>query len=113
MADEAKLALVHDMVTDALIEGLKGQELAAEFNEDGEVVQEAVRMAPSAAIIAAATKFLKDNNITCVPGEDNKLGELNDILAARKERKRAKATPMDLGNAAADAAWLTGQMGNA
>ena len=34
----------------------------------------------TAADVNAAIKFLKDNNITCAPGKDNHVGELQDEL---------------------------------
>jgi len=38
----------------------------------------------TASDVANALKMLKDNNITCAPSEDNKIGELNAALAKRK-----------------------------
>lgn len=113
MADEAKLALVHDMVTEALIDGLKGQQMPDYVDPDTEEVVKGATLPPSAAIIQAATKFLKDNNITCVPSEDNKLGELQAILNDRQKRKRERLQPADVAGATEQAAWLTGQIGNA
>ena len=46
--------------------------------------------APSAAVLAVAAKFLKDNNITCTPATDNALGELEAQMQAK--RNRAKLT---------------------
>jgi hypothetical protein len=74
-ADERTLGGLHEKVTEALNQALDGDVIPGytEVNEaTGEVTQVPDRkLPPSAAIIAAATKFLKDNNITCAPSEDN------------------------------------------
>lgn len=43
---------------------------------------------PSAAVLAVAAKFLKDNNITCAPSTDNALGELEAAIAKRKGKSK-------------------------
>jgi hypothetical protein len=42
--------------------------------------------APSAAVLAVAAKFLKDNNVTCTPSSDNAMGELEAAIARRKQK---------------------------
>lgn len=112
-ATEDKLGALHVKVADVLIEALDGEELPGyeEEGPDGEVVVvPPKRMLPSAAIIAAATKFLKDNEITCTPSENNSLGRLKE-LAEERRNKRA-LTPTDLADATRAGGFLYGA-GNA
>jgi hypothetical protein len=66
-------------------------------------------MPPSAAILTVAAKFLKDNNITCVPSKDNAIGAL-EAKVKEREAKRAerRATQSDLKEATADMSFMTG-----
>lgn len=106
-ATEKKLGALHEKVADVLIDALDGEELPGYTDpETGEVV-EAKRMLPSAAIIAAATKFLKDNEITCVRDQSNALGELESKMAERRAR-RASMTVIDMEQARKDAAFMVG-----
>lgn len=101
-ADEKILGDLHTKVAEVLSIALDGEELPGytEEDEDGnEIVTPPKRLTPSAAIIAAATKFLKDNNITAVASKDNALGELEKKLAERQQKKMAKATPEDFASA--------------
>lgn len=43
----------------------------------------------TASDLAVAVKFLKDNNITCIPAGDNALGELEEKLKTRKSKRTA------------------------
>jgi hypothetical protein len=108
-ADERTLGGLHEKVTEALNQALDGDVIPGytEVNEaTGEVTQVPDRkLPPSAAIIAAATKFLKDNNITCAPSEDNAVG---DLLGKLKDRQKRRATRLELRDAQADAGFLTG-----
>lgn len=104
-ADEKVLGALHDAVATVLIDALKGQEIPGYTDEDGNEVPGG-KMLPSAAIIQAATKFLKDNNITCAPSGDNGLGELADMVAARTARRNASKA--DLAVATEQAAFLRG-----
>ncbi|WCA46241.1 terminase small subunit [Caulobacter phage DCM] len=95
-ANESKLGDLHDKVAEVLIKALEGTSIPAVVNEEtGEVEAEAVFMPPSAAFITAATQFLKNNNITCTPADDNKLGELEASLKAQQERRRARMNKPD------------------
>ena len=89
-ADERALGELHNQVAIALGEALKGIKLPEQEDADG-VIQPAVFLPPSAAIIQAAAKFLKDNQITCAPAADNSLGELEKIMADRNKRKADRA----------------------
>lgn len=45
----------------------------------------------SAAVLAVAAKFLKDNNITCTPATDNALGELEAQMRAKRQKAQLTA----------------------
>lgn len=75
-ASESSLGSLHDAVAKMLLAKI----------ESGEA---------SAAELAVATKFLKDNNITCIPQDDNVLGELEEKLKQRSQR-RTKVTQSDI-----------------
>lgn len=113
-ANETVLGALHTKVAEVLNEALDGQTLEAVTDEEGNVIQEAVKMAPSAAIIAAATKFLKDNNITCAPSKDNAIGALEQKMKDRAERRKERASKADLAAATEQQTWLeSGMVGNA
>jgi hypothetical protein len=104
-ADETALGALHTQVAKVLTVALAGQELPGYFDEDLQKEVEGGFIPPSAAIIAAATKFLKDNNITCTPSKDNALGELEDAMKRRKEKRASKR---DLANATEAHGFMTG-----
>lgn len=93
-ATEKKLGALHEKVANVLIEALDGEELPGYTDPETDEEYPAKRIPPSAAIIAAATKFLKDNEITCAPSEDNALGELEQRMADRRS-KRANAADLE------------------
>ena len=103
-ASERKLGELHNKVAEVLMDALEGEELPGYM--DGEVEVEAKRIPPSAAIIAAATKFLKDNEITCTPSESNVLGELEQKMAERRKRRGLIAD--DFTAAGNQAGFMTG-----
>lgn len=103
-ADETVLGDLHTAVASALSIAMKGQELPGFVDEDGEEHPPTI-LPPSAAIIQAATKFLKDNNITCVADKGNALGELEDIM---RNRRQARASRLDLQAATEQAGFLAG-----
>lgn len=102
-ANEEVLGLLHDLTATALIAKLKGiPVLDDEGNPTGEVIP------CSAADIQAAAKFLKDNNITCAPAADNKLGELEQKLQDRQKRRASRLTPQDIEDAKEQANFMQG-----
>jgi len=105
-ASEKKLGSLHEKVTEVLLEALDGEILPG-YGEGDEAVPDK-RIPPSAAIIAAATKFLKDNEITCTPAESNALGELEARMAARRAKRTGNV--IDFGAAAQDAATMVGRV---
>jgi hypothetical protein len=87
-ANETVLGSLHDVVASVLITAMQGRVIPGYTDEaTGEVIPDTV-FPPSAAEIQAATKFLKDNNITCAPSADNSVGELEEIMRNRKARLR-------------------------
>lgn len=94
-ANETKLGALHEKVATVLTEALEGNVIPAEFDSEGEEIAPEVRMPPSAAIITSAIQFLKNNNITCAPSEDNSMGKLRDAVAARQAQReqRRKTIP--------------------
>lgn len=90
-ANESKLGALHDKVADVLTKALDGQQLpTGEQDDDGNEIMQT--MEPSAAIITSAIQFLKNNNITCTPAQDNKLGELEEKLKARRAKLKPGAS---------------------
>ncbi len=105
-ADETALGGLHEVVAQVLVSVMKGRVVPGYTDEEtGEVFPDTV-IPPSAAEIQAATKFLKDNNITCAPSKDNSLGELEQIMKDR-QKKRA-ASRADLRDATEQAGFLNG-----
>lgn len=101
-ANEKTLGNLHEAVAQALIAGVTPKEVPGYFDEEtGEEVAGGV-MLPSPAMLQAAAKFLKDNNVTCEPSKDNALGELADIMAKR----RAGLAPPSKEDVAEDAAFM-------
>ncbi|MFN8995053.1 MAG: hypothetical protein ACK5X3_15510 [Pseudomonadota bacterium] len=104
-ANEGKLSDLHEKVAHVLSEALNGQELPGEIDEEtGEV--RVIKIPPSAAILQVAAKFLKDNNITCAPGEDNAMGELKAKMEARAKARELRKS--DVVYASEDMSFLTG-----
>jgi len=98
-ASESKLGALHEKVAEVLLDALEGDTIPGYTEENpatGEVTEVPDRKLPaSAAIIAAATKFLKDNNITCAPSQDNAVGSLVDKLKAKQKAKLSKFEMQD------------------
>lgn len=88
-AKEDELGALHVKVTQALNLALDGTRIVVE--EEGKEPEVTV-FPPSAAIIMAAAKFLKDNEITCAPSENNALGALKDKVAERAAIRAKRAS---------------------
>ncbi len=83
-ADEKLLGALHTAVANALIAGVTPKEVPGYVDEEtGEEIEGGVLL-PSPAMLQAAAKFLKDNNVTCEPTKDNALGELEEIMNRRR-----------------------------
>lgn len=108
-ADETALGALHIKVTEVLNEALDGDVIPG-YTEENEATGEVTvvpdrKLPPSAAIIAAATKFLKDNSITCAPSEDNAVGAL---AAKLKEKNKQRVSRLAMRDAQDDMGFLTG-----
>lgn len=107
-ASEDALGALHNKVAEVLSKALDGQELPAVEDDDGNVVQEAVVMAPSAAVITASIQFLKNNNITCAASESNALGELERKMKDRQAKRanKGQANVIDFDEARESASFI-------
>lgn len=90
-AKEDKLGSLHEKVADTLALMLEGTKLDAEIDDEtGEVRAEATMIPPSAATITAAIQFLKNNNITCTPSDNNAIGRLKEAQERRAAERDAR-----------------------
>lgn len=104
-ANEQALGNLHNKVAEVLTELLDGTDIpTGEEDEDGNAV--VTKLPPSAAVITSAIQFLKNNNITCTPAEDNRLGELEKKFEER--RKKLKANHADMAAAKQDMGFMSG-----
>lgn len=97
-ATVARLADLHNLVTEALIEGVTTQEIEVE-GPDGKPRKEKVR--PSAAVIAVALTHLKNNSITADPETNERLHSLRASLQKRREAGKTGLAQAELDEAAA------------
>ena len=84
-ANAGKLGELHEKVAEALTEQVVGY---VETDEKG--IERTVR--PSPALLGAAIAFLKNNNITADPEQNEALRELSSKLADRRKRKIPQAS---------------------
>lgn len=99
-ANEKKLGDLHGAVATVLTAQISHQEEQMNYDEEGNEVStgEMVYTAPPATI-AAAIKFLKDNQITCDIETDENMNNLRESLAKKQRHSRLK----DAGQAALEA----------
>lgn len=102
-ATEDTLAQLHGKVAKTMIAALDQADRASSLlmkysvTEEGlpddvrRFLEDACEVNPS--LLTSATKFLKDNNISCDPAEDEDLAELQNRL---KEKKRSNVTSIPL-----------------
>jgi len=88
-ASEDKLSNLHGAVAEVLTAQLTHTEAETTFDEDGACVEtgETVYTA-TPATIAAAIKFLKDNQITCDVEQDDNMNNLRDVLNKKQKHSR-------------------------
>jgi len=104
-ANEDTLGALHTKVAQTLSTLLDGTEIpTGEEDEEGNEIKTVIP--PSAAVLTASIQFLKNNNITCTPAQDNALGELEAKLKERAQRM--KTGRADMVAAREDTAFLTG-----
>lgn len=88
-ATEDALGALHGAVAEVLTEQIKHTTEETTFNEEGEEVATGeVIYDASPATIAAAIKFLKDNQITCDVEVDENMGNLKEALAKKQKHSR-------------------------
>ena len=99
-APEDKLGALHAKVADVMLKALDAIELAnekaPEQDDDGNSLPP---MEPSAALLGAITKFLKDNNITCNTEDSQTMTGLQQRLKdkprlARKAPAETNVVPL-------------------
>lgn len=96
-ANEDKLGALHGAVATVLTAQISHQQEETVFDGDGEEVGTGEMVYTAApATIAAAIKFLKDNQITCDVEVDENMNNLRESLA--KKQKHSRLT--DAGKAA-------------
>lgn len=88
-ATEGKLSVLHGAVADVLTAQINHTEAETTFDANGECVEtgEEVHTA-SPATIAAAIKFLKDNQITCDVETNENMNNLRETLANKQRHSR-------------------------
>jgi hypothetical protein len=96
-ATEAKLGALHGAVAQVLTAQILHQREETVFDSNGEEVGtgEMIYTAPPATV-AAAIKFLKDNQITCDVEVDTNMNNLREALANKQRHSRL----VDAGKAA-------------
>lgn len=99
-ANENKLGDLHGAVAQVLTAQVSHQREDMDFDEDGnEVSTGNMVYTAQPATIAAAIKFLKDNQITCDVEVDENMNNLRESLAKKQRHSRLQ----DAGQAALQA----------
>lgn len=88
-ANESKLSDLHGAVAQVLTAQITHKEAEVELNMDGEEVPTGNEVyTASPAVLAAAIKFLKDNQITCDIEVDTNMNNLRESLAKKQRHSR-------------------------
>lgn len=97
-ATETKLGKLHDKVADVMLNALETYD---EVNEKAQASADEetpfIPLEPSAALLGAITKFLKDNEITCNTDESQKLSGLAARMASKErvtQRQPGQVVPL-------------------
>lgn len=88
-AKESRLSFLHNLTAEHYVKMLEDGGTVVGQDEDGKDIIQPL----TPAALQAINKFLKDNEITCAPDEDNAIGEMEERLRlrnARKEERQAK-----------------------
>jgi hypothetical protein len=114
-ADEGTLGALHNKVAEVLSVALDGQQLPDYIDPETEELVKGTKLQPQAATITAAIQFLKNNNITCAPSENNAIGELERKMKARQDKRanRAGANVVDFEEARETATFLGNRINGA
>lgn len=87
-ASEKTLGKLHEAVAAALTEQVEGYTETV-VTEEGKEIEKVVK--PSPALLTAAISFLKNNNITADPEQNEALSELRNKLRDRRAGKVPQA----------------------
>lgn len=88
-ATEEKLGALHEAVATVLTAQVGRQSKLVEFDEHGEVIESTEMVYDAApATLAAAIKFLKDNDITCDQDTNRSMNNLRDALEKKQKHSR-------------------------
>ena len=99
-ANENKLGALHGAVAQVLTAQISHQQEDMDFDNEGNEVSTGNMVYTAApATIAAAIKFLKDNQITCDVEVDENMNNLRESLAKKQRHSRLQ----DAGKAALQA----------
>lgn len=85
-ATDSKLNQLHEALATQMLAIINGTRKDA----DGNTIH------ATAAELSAAVTFLKNNNITCVPSDDNALGRLEKKLQEKQHGRPPVRRPADL-----------------
>ena len=95
-AKESKLGALHDKmatVMGAALDQVETQQQVYDLAMSKAKEEEDMDLIPisepniNPALLSVIERFLSNNNITCLPEEGNVMGELEQKLAAKKERR--------------------------
>lgn len=104
-ATEDQLATLHGKVAETMTAALDQADRAASLlikyatddpglpNDVKRFLEDTREINPS--LLTSATKFLKDNNISCDPAEDSKLQELEGRLKAKRQQGSVTSIKFD------------------
>lgn len=96
-ANENKLGALHGAVAQVLTAQISHQEEETVFDGEGEEIATGeMRYTASPATIAAAIKFLKDNQITCDAEVSEDMNTLRDTLNQKQKHSRTKLVDVSL-----------------
>lgn len=88
-ASESTLSALHAAVAQVLTAQVLHEESATVFDTEGNLVETGEKVfTATPAILAAAIKFLKDNEITCDIEVDKGMNDLKSALAGKQKHSR-------------------------
>lgn len=88
-ASEDRLSELHGVVATVLTAQLNHQEEATSFDDEGNCVGTGeMQYTATPATVAAAIKFLKDNQITCDIETNENMNNLRETLSRKQRRSR-------------------------
>lgn len=97
-ASEQIVGELHALLAEELAARIRGvEQVEDQLNEEGEVIgQKRTMLKASAAELAVARGFLKDNNITADASQSSAVAELEQALAQRKANRLKPPTATEL-----------------